>query len=121
MKKKILSECPFITTQRVLQGKWAILILHYLSERPYRFNELQKEIKITQATLSTQLKGLEEEGLISRTVYAEVPPRVEYALTDIGREFQPVLDSLRIWGDKYIQYLKEQTDMFPDEQEQSIS
>jgi DNA-binding HxlR family transcriptional regulator len=73
---------------------------------PKRFNEIQKNIEVTQATLSTQLKKLQNEGIISRTVYPEVPPRVEYELTDIGLSFGPVLDSIEVWGDKYIDYLK---------------
>jgi DNA-binding HxlR family transcriptional regulator len=98
--------CPFVTSQKILQGKWAILIMSSLCHSAKRFNELQKEINIAQATLSTQLKFLEKEGLISRKVYPEVPPRVEYSLTSIGREFQPVLESIKLWGNKYIEYLK---------------
>lgn len=79
--------------------------MHALSQGPKRFGELQREMDITQATLSSQLKNLESEGLISRTLYPEVPPRVEYSLTEIGREFQPVLDSIEVWGRKYIEYL----------------
>lgn len=79
--------------------------MHALSRGPKRFGELQRELDITQATLSSQLKNLESEGLISRTLYPEVPPRVVYSLTEIGREFQPVLDSIEVWGRKYIEYL----------------
>jgi len=68
-------------------------------------NELQHQIDITQATLSTQLKSLEQNGLISRTVYPEVPPRVEYAMTGIGLKFKPVLQSIEEWGNEYIEYL----------------
>ena len=108
-KAKVFEQCPYVTAQAVLQGKWAILILHHLYEGPKRFGELMKHINITQATLSTQLKKLEEEGMISRTLYPEVPPRVEYALTEIGREFKPVLDSIGNWGEKYIAYLEEKS------------
>lgn len=97
--------CPYVTAQRLLSGKWAILIMQKLSDGPKRFNQIQHEIDITQATLSTHLKRLEEDGLVTRAVYAEVPPRVEYGLTDIGREFGPVLDQIKIWGDKYIAHL----------------
>ena len=90
--------CPFVTAQQLLSGKWAILIMNSLKDDPRRFNQLQKEIDITQATLAAQLKKLESEGLITRTVYPEVPPRVEYALTEIGKEFYPVLDSIEAWG-----------------------
>lgn len=105
-KANTFKQCPYVTAQAILQGKWAILILHHLYKGPKRFNELMKSIDITQATLSTQLKRLEEEGLITRTLYPEVPPRVEYALTEIGEEFKPVLDSIEIWGNKYINHLK---------------
>lgn len=95
--------CPFATAQRLIQGKWAILIMHYLSEGTLRFNELQRKMpKMTHATLSNQLKLLEAEGLIVRTEYMQIPPKVEYALSEIGKEFQPVLDSIHDWGAKYI-------------------
>lgn len=99
--------CPYVTSQQLLSGKWVILILHQLSDGPKRFNELQRNIDITQATLSNQLKTLQNEGLIDRKVYAEVPPRTEYSLTDIGKSFQPVLDAIEKWGYQYIDYLKE--------------
>lgn len=111
MKKELCEKanqfgsCPYVTAQQLLSGKWAILIMHELSAGTKRFGELQKSIDIAQATLATQLKKLEEEGLVSRTVYAEVPLRVEYDLTEIGREFEPVLDSIQTWGEKYIDYL----------------
>jgi DNA-binding HxlR family transcriptional regulator len=104
-QKGRFGSCPYVTSQKLLQGKWAILIMHALSRGPKRFGELQRELDITQATLSSQLKNLESEGLINRTLYPEVPPRVEYSLTEIGREFQPVLDSIEVWGRKYIEYL----------------
>lgn len=97
--------CPYVTSQQLLQGKWAILIMHELQDGPKRFGELQHSIDVTQATLSSQLKRMEQEGLLTRTVYPEVPPRVEYELTDIGREFRPVLDTIEQWGNKYIDYL----------------
>lgn len=99
--------CPFVTAQKLLQGKWVLLIMHELSSGAKRFGELQRSIDITQATLSSQLKNLEAEGLVKRTAYPEIPPRVEYALTDIGRSFQPVLDAIETWGNGYIAYLHE--------------
>ncbi len=77
MAKDLFGICPFVTSQKILQGKWAILVLHELSQGTRRFNELERELGITHATLSSQLKSLEREGIVSRTVYAEVPPRVE--------------------------------------------
>ena len=106
-KANLFGKCPFVTTQQLIKGKWAILILHELSDGPVRFKELQRNIDITQATLSSQLKYLEQEGLITRHVYPEIPPRVEYALTDIGYSFIPVLNEIEKWGMKYIDYLKE--------------
>ena len=89
-------------------GKWTILILHLLEEKSVRFNELQRSLgTITQATLTKQLKQLEQDGLINRKVYAQIPPKVEYSLTDIGKKFQSVLNELEIWGNDYIEYLKE--------------
>ena len=99
--------CPYVTAQQLLSGKWAILILHVLADGPKRFNQIQKEIDITQATLTTHLKNLESEGLLTRLVYPEVPLRVEYSLTEISREFAPVLKRIEVWGNQYIRYLRE--------------
>ncbi|OPJ58340.1 winged helix-turn-helix transcriptional regulator [Clostridium oryzae] len=100
--------CPFATAQRLIQGKWAILIMHYLSEEPLRFNELQRRMpKMTHATLSSQLKQLEAERLVIRTEYMQIPPKVVYSLSAIGKEFQPVLESIKDWGEKYIAFQKQ--------------
>lgn len=107
MKNELFGICPFVTAQKLLQGKWAILILHALNEGTKRFNELERDIQITHATLSSQLKYMEKEGLVHRTVYPKVPPRVEYSLTAMGRRFAPVLDSIQVWGEEYIEFLKE--------------
>ena len=107
MKNELFGICPFVTAQKLLQGKWAILILHALNEGTKRFNELERDIQITHATLSSQLKYMEKEGLVHRTVYPEVPPRVECSLTAMGRRFAPVLDSIQVWGEEYIEFLKE--------------
>lgn len=97
--------CPCLVAQRLIQGKWAIIIMYYLSKGAIRFNELQRQLpKMTHATLANQLKQLEAEGLIIRTEYAQIPPKVEYQLSEIGREFQSVLDSISEWGEKYIAY-----------------
>lgn len=107
MENNLFGVCPFVTAQKLLQGKWAILILHALSGGTKRFNELERDIQITHATLSSQLKYMEKEGLVHRTVYPEVPPRVEYSLTAMGKRFAPVLDSIQVWGEEYIEFLKE--------------
>lgn len=102
-------KCPYVTAQKLLQGKWSILIMHYLSQKTMRFNELQKNMpQLTHSTLSSQLKLLESEGLVIRTVYPEVPPRVEYSLTSMGKNFKPVLDSIETWGTQYIEHLNAQ-------------
>lgn len=109
MTQDLYGRCPFATTQRLIQGKWAILIMHHVSNGPVRFNELLRKMpKMTHATLSNQLKQLEEEGLIERKEYAQIPPKVEYSLTEIGHRFQPVLDSIQDFGLEYIQYMKQQ-------------
>lgn len=106
MDKDLFGICPFVTAQRVLTGKWAILIMHHLSEEPIRFNDLQRRLpKLTHATLSKQLKQLEEDGLINRTEYPQIPPKVEYSLSTVGKKFTLVLDSLQVWGIEYIDYL----------------
>jgi len=91
-------------------GKWTILILHELSLGAKKFNELKREIDITHSTLSSHLKLLVEEGLVHREVFPEVPPRVEYSLTEIGKSFQPVLDSIEVWGNEYIKFLKNRSE-----------
>ncbi|GFZ30045.1 transcriptional regulator [Clostridium zeae] len=102
-QEELFGKCPYATAQRILSGKWAVVILHHLSEKKLRFNELQRLLpEITQATLTKQLRALEEYGVVNRTVYAQIPPKVEYDLSDIGKEFIEVLDSLKAWSDKYI-------------------
>jgi DNA-binding HxlR family transcriptional regulator len=107
-KKDLYGLCPYVTAQKVLTGKWALLILHHLSAGPVRFNELQRRLPtLTQATLSRQLRSLEESGLVTRTEYPQIPPKVEYSLSEIGQSFKPVLESLEVWGNGYIAYIKQ--------------
>ena len=95
--------CPFATAQSLISGKWAVLILLYLEEGPIRFNELLRRMpKMTHATLSAQLKTLEERGLVRRVPYDTIPPRVEYSLTEIGERFHPVIRAMETWGSEYI-------------------
>lgn len=107
MKKELFGICPFVTSQKILSGKWSIYILYLLRNEPLRFNELQRRLPedMTHSTLSRQLKSLEKEGLIIRTEYNQVPPKVEYSLSDIGKKFEIVLASLEAWGNDYIDYL----------------
>ena len=84
---------------KVLSGKWTLMILCQLSKRTVRFNELKRSIPgVTQHMLTARLRELERSGLISRKVFAEVPPRVEYAMSAHGRSLKPVIEVLRHWG-----------------------
>lgn len=95
--------CAVRATLRILSGKWKILILYSLSESTKRFNELRRLIpEITQRMLTNQLRELEEDKIIQRKIYAEIPPKVEYSLTDIGKTLNPVLIELKKWGTCYI-------------------
>ena len=98
-------KCPYLTVQRILSGKWSLLILCFLRNGALRFSELEKYLPdLTQSTLTKHLRKLESDGLVVRTVYPQVPPRVEYALSGIGRELCPVLDALGEYGFKYIDH-----------------
>jgi DNA-binding HxlR family transcriptional regulator len=106
-KYDLFGKCPFVTAQKIIAGKWAVVILHSLDSKTLRFGELQRLLPdLTQSTLTKQLRNLEEYGLVNRHVFPQVPPKVEYSLTDIGKEFKSVLDSISIWGEKYIKYMK---------------
>ena len=105
-QKNLFGVCPFMTAQQILSRKWTVPILKELSTGVKRFGELRKKFGITQTTLTQRLKLLEYEGFIKRKVFAEVPPRVEYSLTEIGKDFLPVIDAIENFGKKYIQYLK---------------
>ncbi len=95
--------CPVTATMHVLGGKWkAILINAIYHTSPARFGELKRSVKgITQSMLTQQLRELEHDGLISRKIYAEIPPRVEYTLTDFGLTLSPIMLSLAKWGEEY--------------------
>ena len=89
-----------------MSGKWTLLILYCLREKTTRFNELQRLFPgITHATLTKQLRILEDYGLVVRTVYPQIPPKVEYSLSDIGKKVEIILDSVLKWGKEYILYL----------------
>ena len=100
--KDELPDCPVATTVQLIGNKWKLLILRNLLARPWRFNELRRDLDgISQKVLTESLRSLEEDGIVSRTVYAEVPPRVEYALTDLGESMRPILDAMQVWGNAY--------------------
>jgi DNA-binding HxlR family transcriptional regulator len=95
--------CPIEATLSVLGGKWTALVLWHLRDTTLRFGELREKIPgITKKMLSQRLQELEDAGVVDRTAYAEVPPRVEYALTDFGRTLRPVLDAMCTWGREFI-------------------
>ena len=102
----IYDKCPYVTTQKVLQGKWAIVVLYHLSTGTKRFNELERLIpEVTRTVLTRQLRQLEQDKLITRKVFAEVPPHVEYFLSTLGTKFQKVLNEIEIFGLDYISEL----------------
>ncbi len=106
LTKEELPECPVATTVSLIGSKWKLLIVRNLLERPWRFNELKKDLAgISQKVLTDSLRSMEEDGLITRTVYPEVPPRVEYALSELGESLKPILDSMVAWGNAYKQSL----------------
>ena len=97
-----LPKCPVETTLMLIGNKWKVLVLRDLMSGTKRFGELKKCIgNVSQKVLTAQLRDMEEKGLVIRTVYAEVPPRVEYTLTDTGYSLKPVLDALCEWGEEY--------------------
>lgn len=100
--QKGLPACPVETTLMLIGDKWKVLILRDLIPGTKRFGELKKSIgTISQKVLTAQLRDMERSGLLIRTVYAEVPPRVEYSLTDLGRSLKPILDAMWNWGENY--------------------
>ena len=102
MTKEEMPACPVATTVQLIGSKWKLLILRNLFLRPWRFNELRKDLAgISQKVLTDSLRALEEDGIITRTVYPEVPPRVEYALTPLGTSMRPILDAMETWGMEY--------------------
>ena len=99
---KELPVCPVETTLTLIGDKWKVLILRDLLTGTKRFGELKKSIgNVSQKVLTAQLRAMEENGLLTRTVYAEVPPRVEYTLTDLGKSLKPILDAMWNWGEEY--------------------
>ena len=97
-----LPACPVETTLMLIGDKWKVLILRDLMPGTRRFGELKKSIgSVSQKVLTAQLRDMEEKGLVSRKVYAEVPPRVEYSLTDLGKSLKPILDTMWVWGAGY--------------------
>jgi DNA-binding HxlR family transcriptional regulator len=102
LTKEELPACPVATTVQMIGSKWKLLIMRNLLQRPWRFNELKKDLEgISQKVLTDSLRSMEADGIITRTVYPEVPPRVEYALSDLGESMRPIMDAMEIWGTEY--------------------
>ena len=100
--KASLSACPVETTLTLIGDKWKVLLLRDLMPGTKRFGELKKSVgSVSQKVLTAQLRAMEEKGLVHREVYAEVPPRVEYSLTELGKSLKPILDSMWVWGEDY--------------------
>ena len=99
----VYDKCPYVTTQKVLQGKWAIAVLYHLSTGTKRFSELERLIPdVTRTVLTRQLRQLEQDKLIVRKVFPKVPPHVEYSLSALGTKFQRVLNEIEVFGLDYI-------------------
>ena len=103
-----LPECPVETTLLLISNKWRVLILRDLLMGKKQFNELKRTISgISQKVLTENLRAMEEWGIVNRVVYLEVPPKVEYSLTELGKSLKPILDSMYKWGEQYkVNYLK---------------
>ena len=102
LTKEEMPACPVATTVALIGSKWKLLIMRNLLQRPWRFNELKKDLEgISQKVLTDSLRSMEADGIITRTVYPEVPPRVEYALSDLGESMRPIMDAMELWGTEY--------------------
>lgn len=102
MTKEEMPVCPVATTVALIGSKWKLLIMRNLLSRPWRFNELRKSLEgISQKVLTDSLRSMENDGLVVRTVYAEVPPRVEYSLSELGESIRPIINAMEEWGTIY--------------------
>ena len=102
LTKEEMPACPVATTVQLIGSKWKLLILRNLLARPWRFNELRKSLEgISQKVLTDSLRSMEEDGLVTRTVYPEVPPRVEYSLSPLGESMRPIIQAMDQWGAQY--------------------
>ena len=102
LTKEEMPVCPVATTVQLIGSKWKLLIMRNLLARPWRFNELRKDLDgISQKVLTDSLRSMEQDGIITRTVYPEVPPRVEYALSELGESMRPIINAMEVWGKNY--------------------
>ena len=101
-KAELLPECPVATTVQLIGSKWKLLILRNLRVRAWRFNELHKNLEgVSQKVLTDSLRSMEADGIVVRTAYAEVPPRVEYSLSELGQSMIPIINAMESWGTEY--------------------
>ena len=102
LTKEEMPACPVATTVQLIGSKWKLLIMRNLLARPWRFNELRKDLDgISQKVMTDSLRSMEQDGIITRTVYPEVPPRVEYALSELGESMRPIINAMEVWGKNY--------------------
>lgn len=102
LTKEEMPACPVATTVALIGSKWKLLIIRNLRVRPWRFNELRKDLEgISQKVLTDSLRSLEDDGIVIRTVYPEVPPRVEYSLSELGESMRPIIQAMEEWGINY--------------------
>ena len=102
MTKEEMPACPVAKTVQLIGSKWKLLILRNLMMRAWRFNEMRRDLEgVSQKVLTDSLRALEEDGIITRTVYPEVPPRVEYALSPLGESMRPILEAMEAWRKGY--------------------
>jgi len=97
-----MPECPVALCVQLIGSKWKLLIMRNLMSRPWRFNELRKSLEgISQKVLTDNLRSMEADGIITRTIFPEIPPHVEYALSDLGQSMRPILKAMEQWGNEY--------------------
>ena len=102
LKKAELPECPVAITVQLIGSKWKILIIRNLMQRPWRFNELKRDLTdISQKVLTVSLRSMELDGIVKRKIYPEVPPHVEYSLSDLGKSMEPIIEAMAQWGINY--------------------
>ena len=108
LTKAELPDCPVATAVRMIGNKWKLLILRNLMTRPWRFNEILKSIPgLSQKVLTDNLRAMEQDGLIVRIVFPEMPPHVEYSLSELGETLRPIISALEVWGVGYQQLVRE--------------
>lgn len=102
LTKEEMPDCPVAVTVAMIGSKWKLLIMRNLLSRPWRFNELRRDLGgVSQKVLTDSLRSMEEDEIIIRTVFPEVPPRVEYSLSELGESMRPIMNAMEVWGTEY--------------------